>query len=164
MFVVTPEIEEGIYFIVSPISRSNRFVIDCAEGSTEDGATLMLWYDLGATNQMIRVIEREDGFYELEFIHSKKLIDVAGGSMESKTKVIQWERNGRYNQHWKIVPTKEEGLYHIVARHSGMLLSSQYKNSNLLACTGDPKHFGAELVVYNDHGGSNQKWGFLKIK
>ncbi len=145
-------------------TQFGNYVIDCAAASVANGATVMLWIPNPAyDNQKIRVISCEDGYYELEFVHSGKLIDVAGRSMDSGAKVFQWERNGHDNQRWKIIPSETQDFFYIVARHSGKYLSSQYQNSVLLAETDDPKHFGAELTVYSNHHGSNQKWKFRKI-
>ena len=122
------KIQNGIYYICSKISSNYSYVIDCAAGSCENGATVMLWDYNAHYNQRVRVICRTDGFYELEFVHSGKLIDVAGASKNSKAKVFQWERNGHYNQHWQIVPSETENDFYIIARHSGKYLSAQHKN------------------------------------
>ena len=164
-------VEEGVYKIAvefgqypNQYTRFGNYVIDCAEASVANGATVMLWTpDPSYENQKIRVIPGNDGYYELEFVHSRKLIDVAGRSMDEGAKVFQWERNGHDNQQWEIVPSEKEGFFYIIARHSGKYLSSQYQNSILLAETDDPKHFGAELTVYSNHHGSNQRWRFAKI-
>lgn len=142
-------IEEGLYYIQSAIG--NSMVIDCEGAGTADGTNALLWACNGGNNQKF-LVNYQNGFYRLQFVHSKKLLDVEYASKQSGANVSQCIANNGQNQDWKLVPAGN-GYYYIVARHSGLYLD----------ISGGKAFNGANLITYQGHGGDNQKFKFVPI-
>jgi hypothetical protein len=60
-------------------------------------------------------------FYQIMARHSRRCLDVTGGSGGNGVPVIQWDCHGGENQQWKFTPVGA-GYYKITARHSGKAL------------------------------------------
>ena len=93
-------IEDGVYFIQSALG--NSFVIDCEGASTADQANAIIWGCNGGNNQRL-LVSYHDGFYRLQFVHSKKLLDVEYASKQSGANVSQCIANNGQNQDWKLI-------------------------------------------------------------
>lgn len=144
----TGQISEGVYVIQAGVGKN--LVLDCEKGNQKAGSNILSWTYHGADNQRIRVIQCEDGNYELQMIHSGLVLDVASASNKSGANVIQWDRNNGLNQRWKIV-SAGDGWYYIISALSGMSL-------DISGGSGNP---GSNVIVYQPHQGANQRFKFI---
>jgi hypothetical protein len=78
--------------------------------------------------------------------HSQKCLDVAFESQANSAPIIQFTCNGKQNQQWWLVD-KGNSEYQLKAVHSGKCLDVPLQ-------PGD----GVQLVQYDCHEGSNQRW------
>ena len=89
------------------------------------------------------------GFSALVASHSRKCLDVSGGSLDDGASIIQWNRHGGNNQSWSVQATAD-GYSRIVSRHSGKCLE----------VSGWSTDDGASIIQSQCHGGENQQWRF----
>ena len=143
-------IEDGLYYIQSGIGNYSM-VIDCEGAGTADGDNAILWGCNGGSNQRF-LVSYHNGFYRLQFVHSKKLLDVEYASKEPCSNVSQCVSNGQQNQDWKIIPAGKD-YYYIIARHSGLYLD----------VSGGEAYNGANLITYPGNQQANQKFKFVPI-
>lgn len=142
-------IEDGLYYIQSAIGTG--MVIDCENGGTANGINVLLWGCNGGYNQRL-FVSYHDGFYRMQFVHSKKLLDVDYASKQSGANVSQYMANNGQNQEWKLIPAGNN-YYYISARHSGLYLD----------VSGGEAFNGANLITYEGHSGDNQKFRFVPV-
>ncbi len=77
---------------------------------------------------------------------SGKAIDVPGSTMKKGERLIQWEKNKRWNQRWRFVKTGK-----------GVVIQSVY-NGLALDVAEEKKENGAKVVQWDKTGGANQVW------
>lgn len=75
-----------------------------------------------------------------------KVIDVPEASMEGGVRLIQWKKNGRFNQRWKFIKTGN--AYQIRSFKSGLNLDINQES----------KKPGAKIIQWDPSGSSNQLW------
>ena len=77
---------------------------------------------------------------------SGKALDVPGATMKKGERLIQWEKNRRWNQRW-----------HFHKHGKGVIIKSVL---NGLCCdiAGESRDNGAKVVQWEQTGGSNQQW------
>lgn len=136
---------DGEYQIYSK-ARDGK-VIDIAGGITKGmtiGKTLVFKRNSGTTSNQIFSIKlnKETGYYNIINPESGLYIDVEGGSNKNSTPLIVFKQNSACNQDWKIEKDKD-GYVTFVSRCSEKVLDA----------TSDGR-----LVIYESHGGDNQKW------
>lgn len=80
-------------------------VLDVHAGAiAENGAPVQLWdYTPGALNQQFKPIPVGPGVVKFQCVASRKVLDVAGGSLAIDAPIVQWEDNGGQNQMWTSV-------------------------------------------------------------
>ncbi|KAI8972760.1 ricin B lectin domain-containing protein [Pilobolus umbonatus] len=128
-------------------SQFNGLVLDIEEGSTEDGAKLIVWNQKwnGCDNQLWRI---EDGY--IINCKSAKVLDIAGGTMDSGNDIIQYSQKMTMeaaNQRWDI---DEDGYIACSVRPDLVL--------DIAGRTDEP---GAAVILYERREGevaSNQRW------
>jgi hypothetical protein len=64
---------------------------------------VLLWSDHGSSNQRWDIQGTGDGYVTIKNLNSGKMLDVEKESMADGGNVLQWGRNGNYNQQWKLV-------------------------------------------------------------
>jgi len=77
---------------------------------------------------------------------SGKAVDIPGGTHEPGERLIQYERNRRFNQRWRWVKGS-----------SGYLLQSVL-TGHCLDIAEEKKDSGSKVVQWNKTGGLNQQW------
>jgi hypothetical protein len=75
-----------------------------------------------------------------------KVLDVPEASMEGGVRLIQWKRNGRFNQRWTFIKTGN--AYQIRSFKSGLNLDINQES----------KKPGAKIIQWDPTGSSNQLW------
>lgn len=77
---------------------------------------------------------------------SGKALDVPGGTWKKGERLIQWEKNKRWNQRWRFVKTGK-----------GVVIQSLFNNL-ALDIAEEKRDNGAKVVQWDKTGGSNQQW------
>jgi len=132
-----PAFSAGIpYFIYSKHAPGK--VLDLREGSRNNGARIQIWSFLGGDNQKFTIDPASGAIRPLV---SGLSLDMdkypnPGGHLQ------QWAHHGGPNQQFEIVgdQIKLRGQNLVVDIHNG------------------GTHDGAEVILHNNHGGSNQRW------
>ncbi|MCX5051309.1 MULTISPECIES: alpha-L-fucosidase [unclassified Streptomyces] len=133
------------------VNRKSGKVLDVANASTADGATLIQWPSTGGTNQQWKLLPNSDGSYRLANVRSGKLLDSPGSSAQGAV-LDQWADNGGDNQWWKLV-SATSGYYRLVNVRTGWC--ADVKD----ASTAD----GAQVIQWPSTGGSNQEWQLIAL-
>ncbi len=131
--------------------RSDK-VLDVAQSSIEDGATVLQWSSTGKPHQRWAFQSTADGYHTLMCVHSGKVLDVTGSSTADGARIVQATADGRASQQWQLRPV-DGGVFVVVNRHSGKLLD----------VSGGSTTDGAVLIQYRDVGSSNQQWTFHHV-
>ena len=88
-----------------------------------------------------------NGYYSIVDSATGLALDVEGGSLSNNAQILLWSQHDGCNQDWVIAPSGNEE-YTIISRCSSKVLDATAAN---------------DLVTYESHGGSNQKWYLGKI-
>jgi hypothetical protein len=81
-------------------SRGSQKVIDVQGNSADDGATVHQWDWHGVDSERFLIIDAGDGTFYLQFLHSGKVLDVAGASKDAGVRVVQHRNHfNNQNQH-----------------------------------------------------------------
>lgn len=125
--------------------------LDVEGRSTNDGAKLQQWDCHGGDNQTWELIPHSSGAYQLRAKHSGKCMD--GYWAVSGEGVKQWscatEKSGWINNQLFNVSQNSDGSF--------KLLHSSGKS---LDVAGSSQSAGAEIILWSDHGGANQRWNW----
>ena len=139
-------IEDGIYVIRTAVDPN--LVFDISEGSNNSEANLQLWtYDNQVNQQRFRIINDGNGYYTIQAMHSKKVLDVADASQFNGANVRQYESNGTDAQKWKILDLGD-GQVSFVSKCNGLYLDIADGKINK----------GANIQVYEGNGTDAQKF------
>ncbi len=142
-------IEDGIYSIYSVANPS--MVLDVENASTGNSANVRMWNKNQTTSKRFKItyIEAEK-CYQIEAIHSGKLLDVYAGSGVSGTNVQQYEDNNSDAQKWII--KEESNGYSIICKGNGLYL-------DIYAGVATN---GANVQVYDGNNTNAQRFNFQK--
>jgi hypothetical protein len=82
---------------------------------------------------------------------SGKAIDIPGASSKKGIEINQWEKNNRFNQRWRFVPTGK-----------GVMIQSLF-NNQCLDVEGAKSKSGIPIVQWEKSGDPNQVWIPTKV-
>ena len=77
---------------------------------------------------------------------SGKALDVPGATRKAGERLIQWEKNKRWNQRW-----------HFQKQGKGVVIKSAF-NGLCIDIAGESRENGAKVIQWQPTGGSNQQW------
>ncbi len=145
-------VKDGEYTISSALN--SYCGLNVASGSTDNGANIHLWNNMGLnnTNTAIKVKHLGNGLYSLIFKKSNKSLDVGTGYNLSGSNVQQWSYAGNRNQKW-IIKSAGNGYYYIISHVSGLALDAyngKYDN-------------GTNIDVFIWNKSNAQKWKFNPV-
>lgn len=145
-------VKDGEYTISSALN--SYCGLNIASGSTDNGANIHLWNNMGLnnTNTAIKVKHLGNGLYSLIFKKSNKSLDVGTGYNLSGSNVQQWSYAGNRNQKW-IIKSAGNGYYYIISHVSGLALDAyngKYDN-------------GTNIDVFIWNKSNAQKWKFNPV-
>ncbi len=78
--------------------------------------------------------------------NSGKAVDIPGATFEHGERLIQYEKNKRFNQRWRWV------------KHGAGYLLQSVLNGQCIDIADEKKTSGAKVVQWDKTGGSNQQW------
>jgi hypothetical protein len=147
-----------VYLIVNV--KSSR-ALDVKGSSREDGANVVQYEITGNKNQLWQIFRTSGPYYRIQALHSGKCLDVTGWNTKNGGNVAQHNCSEAANQQWKITPAGGEraGERHPVSGTAYMVVSSI--NQNVLEVEGGSSRDGANVKIFESHGGQNQLWRFL---
>ncbi|HEX6597371.1 MAG TPA: RICIN domain-containing protein [Acidimicrobiales bacterium] len=132
------------------VSHSGK-VLDVAEASQADGATIWQWSPTGGRNQRWTAEPQTDGSFRIVASHSGKVLDVAEFSLADGGRVHQWTWHGGANQRWTI-ESVGDGYIKITNVNSGKVLDVR----------GFAQGDGGVVQQWSWSGGANQRWRGLE--
>lgn len=144
-----PDVEEGVYTIVSELDRNK--CLDIQKASREDGANLQLYQRNGTNAQKFYVTYHNEGYYTMRSLCSGKLLDVCGGSKMSGANIRQYSENDTNAQRWYIIPDGR-GSFNIVSKCNNLCVD---------VCKGKTDN-GTNIQCYKVNGTNAQKFKFIK--
>lgn len=127
------------------VARSSGKVLG-SEG-VANGAEIRQRTDANLAAQQWKFSSTSDGYYQIVSQQTSKVIDVNGGSMDDRAKLILWDYLGGGNQQWKPVQNAE-GYTQFIARHSGKAIDLLDFNPNE----------GAVIAQFPVNSGTAQQW------
>ncbi|MCL7380486.1 glycoside hydrolase N-terminal domain-containing protein [Streptomyces sp. 35G-GA-8] len=130
------------------INRASGKVLDVADESTGNGASVIQWPWSGGANQKWRLLPNYDGSFRLANVNSGKVLDNPGASTDHGRPLDQWTDTDAPNQWWNLLPGGTEGHYQLVNGTSG--LHADVENGS----TAD----GARIVQMPFRGSAGQEW------
>ncbi|MEW6155324.1 MAG: RICIN domain-containing protein [Actinomycetota bacterium] len=135
------------------VSAHSAKVLDVAQVSQADGATIWQWSPTGADNQRWAAERQADGTYKIIAAHSGKVLDVADFSTADGGRVHQWTWHGGANQRWRVEDVGD-GWSRIVNVNSGKVLDiAEFSQAD-----------GGRIHQWTWHGGANQRWRGLRVQ
>ena len=146
----TDTLEEGTYYIGSALNE--KMVFDIESSSQADGAKLQLWgkSEENTDNQKFKVTYNEEGYYEIEAVHSGKVLEISG--ISARTRIQQYEKGDSEGQKW-IIQKTSDGYYSIISKANGLCMD----------VAGGTAQDGSVVQMYEKNGSQAQKFVFEKV-
>ena len=116
----TKTIEDGTYEIETGVDENKT--LDVIDAEMWSGANVQIFTKNNANCQKVNIKYQGNGYYTLEFVHSRKLLDVSDGKIENHTNVWQCNSNGSDAQKW-IIQDAGNGYYNIISKLSNTYLT-----------------------------------------
>ena len=114
-------IANGVYLIHS--RKNNNRVIAVEDGSRLQRANIQLQYNDNASFQKFRFTYAGKGYYKIQNVKSKHMIDLQNASYANTTNIQQWNDNGTLAQLW--LPHKNtDGTFTFISAKSGRVLDA----------------------------------------
>ena len=115
-------ITEGVYLIRS--AKNNNRVIAVEDGSRLQRANIQLQYNDNASFQKFKFIYAGNGYYKIQNVKSKHMIDLKDASYSNKANIQQWHDNGNQAQLW--LPHKNSnGSFSFISAKSSRVLDAE---------------------------------------
>lgn len=139
-------VEDGLY-VINP-AESQALSLSMSSGSLSSGQDIQLSSSSTSPRQKFYVRNVGAGAVQIASELSDKVLCVAYGSSRGAP-VVQWDNNGTDNMKWELVPTYQGSVY---VRNVASGMNLDYAANSAVA--------GAEVVVWDPHGGSKQMFSF----
>ena len=137
------------------VARHSGKCLDINGSSMDDGALLLQWDCIGASNQIFTLTPTGGDYYQITALHSNKCLDVdtSEGNDHNGANVRQMTCNGEPNQQFRLEDAGD-GYFKIKAKHSDLVLDVYGKSTDN----------GAEVVQWTDGNASNQSFELRQIQ
>ncbi len=149
--VVPATITSGATYKI--VSKCSGRAVEVSNASTDDGANVQQWSDVGAAQQQWTIESVGNDYYKLVNLNSGKALEVAGASTADGANVDQRTYTGATNQQWQILDVGG-GSVILKARHSNKLLDLANGSSSN----------GANIDQWSDTGATSQRWQLTLVK
>ncbi|MGW2306180.1 glycosyl hydrolase family 95 catalytic domain-containing protein [Streptomyces sp. NPDC001809] len=147
---ITVGLLTGTYRVVN---RASGQVLDVADESTGNGASVIQWPWSGGANQQWRLAPNHDGTFRLSNVHSGKVLDNPGTSTTPGQALDQWTDTDSPNQWWDLVSAGAGGRYHLINRASGLRASVENGSTD----------DGARIVQLPADRSAGQEWTIVAL-
>ena len=143
--------ESGGLFFIKPKHSVSIMGVDGGIQNAQNGRIVKLFRNTGAINLQFRFIPVADKIYRIECVYSNKSLEIKDFSKEEKANLQQWTKADVDNQQFILIETAEEGVYKIMACHSGKVLQVASMSTN------------AEVYQAEDTNQENALWELLPV-
>ena len=123
---VTP-VEDGTYQIA--FFEDNNKVITINNGLTTSCANVEVQNNYGGFNQKFNIKHNSDGTYNIQAVHSGKMLDVYNNDVGTGTNIEQYAANNGVNQKW-ILNQNSDGSIYIISKSNELNLSAAVSFAN----------------------------------
>ena len=144
-------VKDGIYQLVPKSSSSKTIDVPggVKAGMTSGKLSLYAKRDKNNDNQQFQIkYDSKNGYYSIVNPVTGLAFDVNSNGTRNSTPVGLWSQHDGCNQDW-LFEADKDGFFTIVSRCSSRVLD--------VTAAG-------ELIIYDSHGGNNQKWQLVKIE
>ena len=142
-------IKNGIYKIHPKSDQNYSIEIKNHNNQSAVYTTLGVSKNNLDANQKIKLIYNNDGTYNIQFLHSEKVLDVQDADTKNRTKVWQYDFNNSDAQKW-IINKNSDDSYTIISKCSNLVLDIE--NGNISN--------GSGIQTYEYNGSNAQKFIF----
>lgn len=98
---LVPAANEGEYYIYSMLDGGNTYLLDVANGQTDDGTNIGIWTDTASDAQIYKIVKNGDYYHIATAVSGyKSYVGIYGGSHEEKGNAVEWSSDGTNNQKW----------------------------------------------------------------
>lgn len=153
-FVFTRQ-DDGYYTIKNV--NSGKY-LDVARANTTNGANVVQFDYNGGDNQKWKLVYIGDGLYNIISKCNGLCLDITNGNMKNGSNVITWEKNGGRNQKFRI-----QNIYYSEVKDGLYKIASAKNSSFIIDVTGNSTVNCANIELWHDNGGDNQKFVIKKI-
>jgi hypothetical protein len=147
-----PPASPGGYYKVRAIDFNARCVDANSSENYENGAINQHFCISGANNQLIKIIDKGSGYYQMQFLYNGLCAAVLNRNQNNGEFVVQSSCGNNTNQQVKLVPRGGD-KFSLQFRHSNKCLdfnSSPQENRD-----------GGKVQQWDCHDGSNQRFALL---
>ncbi len=142
-------IADGVYLLHS--AKNNNRVLGVEDGSRLQRGNIQLQYNTKASFQKFKITYAGKGYYKIQNVKSKHLVDIKDGSYYSAANIQQWHDNGTLAQLW--LPHKNsDGSYTFISARS----------SRVLDAAGGSTADSTNIQTYNFNDSAAQKFKLEK--
>ena len=139
--------EEGVYTIHSKVNEEKVIDISGGVGNAVPGSNVQIWTDNNTGAQRWAIKKTSDGYFVINNLQSRKVIDVAAGRVEDWTNIQVWGSNGTCAQKWKAIKNSDE-TYTFISACSSKVLDLAASNANS----------GSNIQIYSANNSKAQRW------
>ena len=96
---------EGEYYIYSMLDGGDTYLLDVADGKTDNGTNIGIWTDTESNAQVFKIFKDGDVYHIATAVSDyKSYVGIWGGSHDDKANAIEWENDRTDNQKWQMLP------------------------------------------------------------
>ena len=143
-------IAAGEYNIISGLSASK--VVDTYNNSTSAGANIQLWTFTNGGGDRFRLSVDSQGLYTIRNVNSGKYVSLYRHLSSYGQNVVQMDDGSSLASKWII---EQDG--------SSYIIRSAYNTDYVLDVSGASSKDGANIGIYTENGGRNQRWTFRPL-
>ena len=149
---------EGEYEILSALDNGKCLDIEGGSSARGNGSDLHLWTESTADAKKFLILwDEESDAYKIVAKHSRRVMDIEGGSYKSGTRIYQWEDCGGTNQRWVFEYAGDGNVYirSLNGNYMDVENGKTADDTNVKACafTGDTNQvFRLKLFAPNSAG------------
>lgn len=139
-------IEDGEYKIVSALGENEVISVNDRNSNVE------LWEDTNEYNKRFNIKYIGDGYYTIQVLSSKKMLDVQDANIKKGANVQVYSNNETEAQQW-IIKELEDGYYSIISKLSDLNIS--INNDNI--------QNGTNIQLNEENEIDTQKFRFIRV-
>lgn len=139
--------------------------LDASGASAANGTNIIQWASNGGKNQRWNIVKDGSGYKIVSAMNSKMVIDIEGQSTKTGANVLLWTANGGANQRF-VFKSAGSGTSAASSKTGQVLSNGTYEiapasnTSIIFDVSGESKADRANICLWTDHNGSNQRFRF----
>lgn len=98
---LSPASDGSTYYIYSMLNGGNTYLLDVADGKTDNGTNIGIWSNTNSDAQVYKIIKDGDVCHIATAVSGyRSYVGITGGSHEENANAIEWENDRTDNQKW----------------------------------------------------------------